>query len=119
MHLLNVAAYYSPRFASVLGGILSKDEDWDFIKNGGDGALGGLNAKAKELGAGGYNLVRTIGIICLVICLLLVFLSFMVNKSAQETKENKKWLIMICIGGAGIFGVFSFVSIISSIGKGI
>lgn len=118
MNFLNVA-YYSPKLASVLGGQIARDEDWDFIKNGGDGPLAGVNEKVRGLGAASYNLMRTIGIICLVLCLLCVCISFMIGKAAQDKKENKNWLIWIFIGGAGVFGVFSIVSIIASVGNGI
>ena len=93
--------------------------DWDFIKNGGDGPLAGVNEKVRGLGAAGYNLMRTIGITCLILCVLCVSISFMIGKAAQDKKENKNWLIWIFIGGAGVFGVFSIVNIIASVGNGI
>lgn len=121
MNLLTLVAYHSPVLASKIGTIISKEDEWDFIKNGGGdgGPLSGLNEKVQQLGYSGYTVLRTIGIICLILCLLTVFLCFMIGKSAPDKKENKNWLVYICIGGAGIFGVFSIVSIIASVGHGL
>lgn len=118
MNLLNMA-YYSPKIASLLGGIISRDEEWDFIKGGGDGTLDGVTNKVKAVGAEGYNLIKTIGIICLSVCILLVAIAFMFKKTAQEKKENKDWIFWLCIGGAILFGGFSIISMIAGVGRGI
>ena len=38
MNLLNVA-YYLPKLASVLGGQIAREEEWDFLKNGSYGVF--------------------------------------------------------------------------------
>ena len=66
MNLLNVD-YYLPKLASVLGGQIAREEEWDFLKNGSYGAFS--SEKLKEFGTAVLNKMCTIGII---ICLLVV-----------------------------------------------
>lgn len=47
MNLLNVA-YYLPKLASVLGGQIAREEEWDFLKNGSYGVFS--SEKLKEFG---------------------------------------------------------------------
>ena len=66
MNLLNVT-YYLPKLASVLGGQIAREEEWDFLKNGSYGVFS--SEKLKEFGTAVLNKMCTIGII---ICLLVV-----------------------------------------------
>lgn len=76
MNLLNVA-YYLPKLASVLGGQIAREEEWDFLKNGSYGVFS--SEKVQEFGTAVLNLMCTIGII---ICLLLL-------SPLSRTEKNK------------------------------
>lgn len=72
MNLLNVA-YYLPKLASVLGGQIAREEEWDFLKNGSYGVFS--SEKVKEFGTAVLNqmcTIGTIGTIAIIICLLVV-----------------------------------------------
>ena len=69
MNLLNVA-YYLPKLASVLGGQIAREEEWDFLKNGSYGVFS--SEKVKDFGTAVLNQMCTIGTIAIIICLLVV-----------------------------------------------
>lgn len=91
----------------------------DFLKKGGNKTFNSLNKTAKETGASATSLIKTLGIIAIVIAIMLAGASLALTKNATKREENKSHLGWIFVGGAILFGVFGLVGLIADVGNNI
>lgn len=103
--------------ASVL---LTKNE-WDFLTEdpGEQGVFSSLISKAEDIGASGYQLLMTIGVIGLVFSIIFTAISLLMTSNAQKKEEKKSHALVICVAGIVIFSAFSIVGFFKSIGSGL
>lgn len=101
-------------------GILLTNE-WDFLKDdpGEEGVFSTLIDKVEDIGASGYQLLMTIGVIGLVFSIIFTALSLLLTSNAQKKEEKKSHALVICIAGIVIFSAFSIVGFFKSIGSGL
>lgn len=102
-------------------GILLTKSEWDFLMEDPreDGVFATLIDKAEDIGASGYQLLMTIGVIGLVFSIIFTATSLLLTSSAQKKEEKKSHALVICIAGICIFSVFSIVGFFKSIGSGL
>lgn len=104
---------------SLFGALTNRDEDFSWLGGAGDGTFDGLTNKAQGVGNSAIKLVRTFGIIALVVAIMCIAVSFMVNKNANKREENKSWIIWLVIGGVFLFGAIGAVGWLASVGSSI
>lgn len=97
----------------------SRGEDFSWLGGAGDGTFDSLNTKAQGVGNSAIKLVKTFGIIALVIAVMCIAVSFMVNKNANKREENKTWIVWLVIGGVFLFGAIGAVGWLASVGSAI
>lgn len=105
-----------------MGGlILANANEWDFMtsKPGSNGVFNSLISKVEDIGASGYELMLTIGIIGLVFSIIFTAVSLLLTSNAQKKEEKKSHALVICIAGIVIFSVFSIIGFFKSIGTGL
>lgn len=102
-------------------GILLTNNEWDFLMDdpGEDGVFASLIDKAEDIGASGYQLLMTIGVIGLVFSIIFTAISLLMTSNAQKKEEKKSHALVICVAGICIFSVFSIVGFFKSIGSGL
>ena len=102
-------------------GILLSVNEWDFLmKDPGDkGVFKTLIEKVQDIGASGYQLLMTVGVIGLVFSIIFTALSLLLTSNAQKKEEKKSHVFIICIAGIVIFSAFSIVGFFKSIGSGL
>lgn len=76
-----------------------------------------LDETVQKTGNSFYSLLRTIGIIGLVVSIISLGISLAVSKNATKREENKTHAMFVCLGGIIMFGVLSLVSILNGIGS--
>lgn len=104
---------------SLFGALTSREEDFSWLGGAGDGTFDSLNTKAQGVGNSAIKLVKTFGIIALVIAVMCIAVSFMVNKNANKREENKTWIVWLVIGGVFLFGAIGAVGWLASVGSAI
>ena len=101
-------------------GILLTGNEWDFLmEDPEDGVFATLIDKAEDIGARGYQLLMTIGVIGLVFSIIFTAISLLMTSNAQKKEEKKSHALVICVAGICIFSVFSIVGFFKSIGSGL
>lgn len=102
-------------------GVLFTVNEWDFLKRdpGGNGVFSTLIDKVQDIGASGYQLMMTIGVIGLIFSIIFTALSLLLTSSAQKKEEKKSHALTICIAGIVIFSAFSIIGFFKSIGSGL
>lgn len=91
-------------------GILLTGNEWDFLmEDPEDGVFATLIDKAEDIGASGYQLLMTIGVIGLVFSIIFTAISLLMTSNAQKKEEKKSHALVICVAGICIFSVFSIV----------
>lgn len=102
-------------------GILLTGNEWDFLLDNPeeDGVFSSLIEKAEDIGASGYQLLMTVGVIGLVFSIIFTAISLLMTSNAQKKEEKKSHALVICIAGICIFSVFSIVGFFKSIGSGL
>lgn len=95
--------------------------EWDFLKGdpGDGGVFSTLISKVQDIGASGYQLLMTVGVIGLVFSIIFTALSLLLTSNAQKKEEKKSHALVICIAGIVIFSAFSIVGFFKSIGSGL
>ncbi len=95
--------------------------EWDFLKDdpGDGGVFSTLISKVQDIGASGYQLLMTVGVIGLVFSIIFTALSLLLTSNAQKKEEKKSHALVICIAGIVIFSAFSIVGFFKSIGSGL
>lgn len=101
--------------------VLQSGNEWDFLKDdpGEDGVFTTLIDKVQDIGASGYQLMMTVGVIGLVFSIIFTALSLLLTSNAQKKEEKKSHALVICIAGIVIFSAFSIVGFFKSIGSGL
>ncbi len=102
-------------------GILLTVNEWDFLTQdpGEEGVFSTLIDKVQDIGASGYQLLMTIGVIGLVFSIIFTAISLLLTSNAQKKEEKKSHALVICIAGIVIFSAFSIVGFFKSIGSGL
>lgn len=102
-------------------GILLTENEWDFLMDDpeGGGVFASLIEKAEDIGASGYQLLMTVGVIGLVFSIIFTAISLLMTSNAQKKEEKKSHALVICVAGICIFSVFSIVGFFKSIGSGL
>lgn len=95
--------------------------EWDFLKTNPEdgGAFSTLITKTQDIGASGYQLLLTIGVIGLVFSIMFTAISLLMTSNAQKREEKKSHALVICVAGVVIFSAFSIVGFFKSIGSGL
>lgn len=95
--------------------------EWDFLQQdpGDNGVFSTLISKVEDIGASGYQLLLTVGIIGLVFSIIFTALSLLLTSNAQKKEEKKSHALVICIAGIVIFSAFSIIGFFKSIGSGL
>lgn len=107
-----------------VGGILLAADaganEWDFLQQdpGDAGVFSTLISKVEDIGASGYQLLLTVGVIGLVFSIIFTALSLLLTSNAQKKEEKKSHALIICIAGIVIFSAFSIIGFFKSIGSG-
>lgn len=98
-----------------------QQNEWDFLTKdmGTEGIFSTLIDKVEDIGASGYQLLMTIGVIGLVFSIIFTAVSLLMTSNAQKKEEKKSHAFVICIAGIVIFSVFSIVGFFKSIGSGL
>ena len=73
----------------------------------------------EDIGASGYQLLLTVGVIGLVFSIIFTALSLLLTSNAQKKEEKKSHALIICIAGIVIFSAFSIIGFFKSIGSGL
>ena len=104
-----------------VNGVLLAGNEWDFLKDdpGEGGVFTTLIQKVQDIGASGYQLMMTVGVIGLVFSIIFTALSLLLTSNAQKKEEKKSHALVICIAGIVIFSAFSIVGFFKSIGSGL
>lgn len=108
-----------------VGGILLAADaganEWDFLQQdpGDEGVFSALISKVEDIGASGYQLLLTVGVIGLVFSIIFTALSLLLTSNAQKKEEKKSHALVICIAGIVIFSAFSIIGFFKSIGSGL
>lgn len=105
--------------ADMLGILLTNE--WDFLTEdpGEDGVFSTLIDKVQDIGASGYQLLMTMGVIGLVFSIIFTAISLLMTSNAQKKEEKKSHALIICVSGIVIFSAFSIVGFFKSIGSGL
>lgn len=103
------------------GILLSATDEWDFMTEspGDEGVFNTLIEKIEQIGASGYELMLTIGVIGLAFSIIFTAVSLLMTSNAQKKEEKKSHALVICIAGIVIFSVFSIIGFFKSIGTGL
>lgn len=106
------------RFGMVM---LAAASEWDFMTSspGESGVFNSLIAKMKDIGASGYELMLTLGVIGLVFSIIFTAVSLLLTSNAQKKEEKRSHALVICLSGIVIFSVFSIIGFFKSIGTGL
>lgn len=101
--------------------LTSSGTEWDFMTQspGQSGVFSSLISKLQDIGASGYELMLTLGIIGLVFSIIFTAVSLLLTSNAQKKEEKKSHALVICLAGIVIFSVFSFIGFFKSIGTGL
>lgn len=106
-----------------IGGILlaTAGNEWEFMttKPGDSGVFSSLISKIEDIGASGYELMLTVGVIGLVFSIIFTAVSLLFSSNAQKKEEKKSHALIICGAGIVIFSVFSIIGFFKSIGTGL
>ena len=108
-----------------VGGILLAADaganEWDCLQQdpGDAGVFSTLISKVEDIGASGYQLLLTVGVIGLVFSIIFTALSLLLTSNAQKKEEKKSHALIICIAGIVIFSAFSIIGFFKSIGSGL
>ena len=108
-----------------VGGILLAADaganEWDFLQQdpGDAGVFSTLISKVEDIGASGYQLLLTVGVIGLVFSIIFTALSLLLTSNAQKKEEKKSHALIICIAGIVISSAFSIIGFFKSIGSGL
>lgn len=107
------------RFGSML--LAAAADEWDFMETspGDTGVFHSLISKVKDIGASGYELMLTVGVIGLVFSIIFTAVSLLLTSNAQKKEEKKSQALVICVAGIVIFSVFSIIGFFKSIGTGL
>lgn len=91
--------------------------DYDFLVNGeSNHTFDTLTTTVKQTGTSLYGLLRTLGIVAIMIAVSLAGTGIAMTKNANRRSESKEWMLYVCLGGALIFGVTGIIALIASIG---
>lgn len=103
------------------GILLAATDEWDFMTEspGDEGVFNTLIEKIEQIGASGYELMLTIGVIGLAFSIIFTAVSLLMTSNAQKKEEKKSHALVICIAGIVIFSVFSIIGFFKSIGTGL
>ena len=120
MVILGVAdrlTYLAGRAVTVLAAE-TEGTEWDFMTDGASdtGVFSTLISKLEDIGASGYQLMMTLGIIGLVFSIIFTAVSLLLTSNAQKKEEKKSHAFVICLSGIIIFSVFSIIGFFQSIG---
>lgn len=101
--------------------LTSSGTEWDFMTQspGQSGVFSSLILKLQDIGASGYELMLTLGIIGLVFSIIFTAVSLLLTSNAQKKEEKKSHALVICLAGIVIFSVFSIIGFFKSIGTGL
>ncbi|EEA80658.1 hypothetical protein CLONEX_03476 [[Clostridium] nexile DSM 1787] len=101
--------------------LTSSGMEWDFMTQspGQSGVFSSLISKLQDIGASGYELMLTLGIIGLVFSIIFTAVSLLLTSNAQKKEEKKSHALVICLAGIVIFSVFSIIGFFKSIGTGL
>ena len=109
--------------AKRFGGMISAAaaDEWNFMETspGDTGVFHSLISKVKDIGASGYELMLTVGVIGLVFSIIFTAVSLLLTSNAQKKEEKKSQALVICVAGIVIFSVFSIIGFFKSIGTGL
>ena len=96
----------------------TEGNEWDFMTDGSSdtGVFSSLISKLQDIGASGYQLMMTLGIIGLVFSIIFTAVSLLLTSNAQKKEEKKSHALVICLAGIIIFSVFSIIGFFQSIG---
>lgn len=104
--------------ATIRSAFADDDVSWIFQKPSKD-PLAGLTTSVKNVGASGYALSIVLGSVLLAIYVVILFIKFMGSNSGQDLKESKGKLVMVVVGGIGIFSAPFIVTTLMGIGQGL
>ena len=110
--------FRNPR-ADMLGILLTNEWDFLTVDPGEDGVFSTLIDKVQDIGASGYQLLMTMGVIGLVFSIIFTAISLLMTSNAQKKEEKKSHALIICVSGIVIFSAFSIVGFFKSIGSGL
>ena len=120
------AANRLPVSSSFTGKILplteeSAEQEWDFMLEspGEEGVFNSLIDTVKDIGASGYELMLTIGIIGLVFSIILTVIALVMTNNPQKKEEKKSHALIIFIAGIVLFSVFNIIGFFKAIGEGL
>lgn len=107
--------------AKMNGILFVEGNEWDFLTENPKekGVFSSLINKAEDVGASGYQLLLTFGVIGLVFSIIFTAISLLMTSNAQKKEEKKSHALIICVSGIVIFSVFSIVGFFKSIGSGL
>lgn len=96
-------------------------QEWDFMMEspGEDGVFNSLIETVKGIGASGYELMLTVGIIGLVFSIILTVIALVMTNNAQKKEEKKSHALIIFIAGVVLFSVFNIIGFFKAIGAGL
>lgn len=122
MKLLCIAgqlAMPAKRFGGMI--LAAAADEWNFMETspGDTGVFHSLISKVKDIGASGYELMLTVGVIGLVFSIIFTAVSLLLTSNAQKKEEKKSQALVICVAGIVIFSVFSIIGFFKSIGTGL
>lgn len=114
----SVAVRLNYPIQKVMTTLAATGTDWDFMTEGSseEGVFSTLISKVQDIGASGYQLMMTIGIIGLVFSIIFTAVSLLLTSNAQKKEEKKSHALVICLAGIIIFSVFSIIGFFQSIG---
>ncbi|EOS24856.1 hypothetical protein C804_04956 [Lachnospiraceae bacterium A4] len=94
---------------------------YDFLDNTGikDENIDRLGSALKREGAGLYSVWQVLGIIGVMCALVLAGAAVAMSHNAKDRQENKSWLLHVCAGGIGVFGIVAVLGGLAALGKGI
>ena len=103
MKLLCTAERLAASIRNLNGMVLTAaaEAEWDFMKTspGENGVFSSLISKVKDIGASGYELMLTLGVIGLVFSIIFTAVSLLLTSNAQKKEEQKSHALVICIAG--------------------
>ena len=122
MKLLCIAgqlAMPAKRFGGMI--LAAAADEWNFMETspGDTGVFHSLISKVKDIGASGYELMLTVGVIGLVFSIIFTAVSLLLTSNAQKKEEKNSQALVICVAGIVIFSVFSIIGFFKSIGTGL
>ena len=94
---------------------LAAENEYDFLKKGGD-MFDGVNNTVNKTAASGLKFFRTLGYVMVFCTIVSIGIGFIVWRNPQESAANKKKILIAVVAAVLIFGVGSIASIVASIG---